>query len=63
VDKLSVQFREWSQTEIPNQTQIPLCDATTDDDAKLWIDQDYGAAWDQKGGGEGAAAAGVLYSK
>jgi hypothetical protein len=51
VDELFVQFREWLQTEIPDQTQIPLCDAATDDDAKLWIDRDRDRDQNRNAGG------------
>ena len=37
VDDLFIKFRSWLQDEIPDETQIPLCDEAKDDDSKLWI--------------------------
>jgi hypothetical protein len=39
VDATFVEFRKWLQSEIRDETKVPMCEDKEDDDARLWIDR------------------------
>jgi hypothetical protein len=38
VDQNFVEFRNWLQTVVPDESHVGMCDDAWDDDAKLWVD-------------------------
>ena len=39
VDKTFVEFRTWLTTNVQDQSKVPMCEVTEDDDSRLWIDR------------------------
>jgi len=37
VDSLYVAFKQWLETNIPDQSRVPLCKNILENDEKLWI--------------------------
>ena len=39
MDQLFVEFRDWLQDEVPDETRTPFCEDKLDDDARLWVNR------------------------